>query len=255
LHGGERGFDKNLWDIVAVKGGSTAGVTLRYVSPDGDQGYGGTLTALATYTLSESGELSIEYKATTDRPTIVNITNHAYWNLAGEGSADGAMGHLLTIAADAYTPVDATLIPTGEIRSVAGTAFDFRKPMVVGLRVRDSRDQQIAFGRGYDHNFVSARVTTNEPRLLARLEDPVSGRGFELWSNQPGVQFYSGNFLDATVTGKSGHAYRQGDGIALEPQIFPDTPNRKEFGSARLAPGETYRNIIVYRLFAAGKPK
>jgi aldose 1-epimerase len=246
LHGGERGFDKVLWEIVERGKDEDASVTMRYVSPDGDQGYPGTLTALAKYSLKGT-DLTIEYQATTDAPTIVNITNHAYWNLAGEGSALGAMGHVLTIPAEAYTPVDENLIPTGEFRSVGGTVFDFRKPMAIGARVRDGKDPQIAIGRGYDHNFVIARELAREPRLLARVEEPVSGRGFELWSNQPGLQFYSGNFLDATVIGKSQRAYRQGDAIALEPQIFPDTPNRSAFGSARLAPGEMYRNVMIYR--------
>lgn len=250
LHGGERGFDKVLWEIIGTGQGNEASVTLRYVSPDGDQGYPGTLTAVAKYSLKGS-ELVIEYQATTDRPTIVNITNHAYWNLAGEGSAQGAMGHVLTIPAEGYTPVDAGLIPTGEVRSVAGTVFDFRKPMAIGARVRSGDDPQIVIGRGYDHNFVIAREVAPEPRLLARVEEPTSGRGFELWSNQPGLQFYSGNFLDATVIGKSRRAYRQGDAIALEPQIFPDTPNRPAFGSARLAPGDTYRNVIIYRFFTS----
>ena len=249
LHGGDRGFDKVLWDIVEVQKGKTASVTLRYVSPDGDQGYPGTLTVLATYALTGS-ELSIEYRATTDRATIVNITNHAYWNLAGEGAPGGAMGHVLTIPAESYTPVDAGLIPTGELQPVAGTVFDFRKPTEVGARVRDS-DPQIMMGRGYDHNFVIARDVAREPRLLARVEEPTSGRGFELWSNQPGLQFYSGNFLDASVVGKSQRAYRQGDAIVLEPQIFPDTPNQPKLGSARLEPGQTYRNVMIYRLFTA----
>ena len=151
-----------------------------------------------------------------------------------------------TIPAASYTPVDAGLIPTGEFRSVSGTPFDFRKPTVVGARVRDN-DPQLIIGRGYDHNFVVARDVAREPRLMARVEEPVSGRNFELWSNQPGVQFYSGNFLDATVVGKSGRMYREGDAVVLEPQIFPDTPNHAGFGSARLAPGEKYRNVIVYR--------
>jgi aldose 1-epimerase len=164
------------------------------------------------------------------------------------------MGHVLTIPADAYTPVDETLIPTGAFQPVAGTVFDFRKPTVIGARVRDGSDKQIVFGRGYDHNFVIARSLAREPRLLARVEEPVSGRGFELWSNQPGLQFYSGNFLDSTVFGKSNHAYREGDAIVLEPQIIPDTPNQPAFGSARLDPGQTYRNVIVYRLFTAKGP-
>jgi aldose 1-epimerase len=247
LHGGERGFDKVVWTVLDVHGGQVAGIKLRYVSPDGDQGYPGTLTVDAAYSLDSANVLTIEYTATTDRPTIVNISNHAYWNLAGEGSERGAMGHVLTIRADAYTPVDATLIPTGELRSVSGTAFDFRHPMAVGTRVRDAREEQIVFGRGYDHNFVVAHDVSSAPRLQATVRDPVSGRGFELWSNQPGLQFYSGNFLDGTVVGKSKRVYREGDAIVLEPQLFPDTPNHPEFGSARLAPGSVYRNVIIYR--------
>jgi aldose 1-epimerase len=252
LHGGEWGFDKVLWEVVEVKRGDTASVRMRYISKDGDQGYPGTLTVFATYSLNESNELRIEYTATTDRATIANITNHAYWNLAGEGAAVGAMGHVLTIPADHYTPVNDKLIPTGELQPVAGTVFDFRKPQPIGARVREARDPQIVFGKGYDHNFVIARDVAKEPRLVARVEEPTTGRGFELLSNQPDLQFYSGNFLDGTVIGKSGRAYRQGDALVLEPQLPPDVPNQPMLGSARLDPGATYRNVLVYRLFVNG---
>ena len=247
LHGGTKGFDKVVWRVVEVKDGPTASVTLRYVSPHMDQGYPGTLTVTAIYTLDESNTLGVDYRATTDRPTVVNLSNHAYWNLAGEGSAEGAMGHLLTIPAEYYSPTDATAIPTGEFRPVAGTVFDFRKPIAVGKRVRDAADEQIVFGKGYDHNWVVARDVSREPRLLARVEDPKSGRVMHVLSNQPGIQFYSGNFMDSTVVGKAGRLYRQGDAIVLEPQMFPDTPNRPEFGSVRLNPGQTYRNVIQFR--------
>lgn len=250
LHGGSAGFDKLNWEVIET-GDDPAGVTLGLVSPDGDQGYPGTLKATATYALSDDNVLSVDYRAATDRPTLVNISNHAYWNLAEEGSADGAMGHLLTIPADHYLPTDSTAIPTGELRPVDGTAFDFRRPTAIGARVRDSFDEQIRFGRGYDHNWVIARDVADEPRLLARLEDPASGRILETWSNQPGLQFYSGNFLDATSSGKAGRLYRMGDAVALEPQMFPDTPNRPEFGSLRLEPGETYRNVIQWRFTTA----
>jgi aldose 1-epimerase len=253
LHGGERGFDKVLWDVVNVERGDTAAVRLRYVSPDGDQGYPGKLTVFATYALNEANELRIEYLATTDRPTIVNITNHAYWNLAGEGAPAGAMEHMLTIPAAHYTPVDTTLIPTGKLQPVAGTVFDFRKPTAIGARVREAGDPQIVFGRGYDHNFMIAPGVAGEPRLLARVEEPVSRRGFELLSNQPALQFYSGNFLDGTVIGKSGRLYRQGDALVLEPQLPPDAPNQPQLGSARLEPGATYRNVIVYRFFVGAE--
>ncbi|HWI86611.1 MAG TPA: aldose epimerase family protein [Sphingomonas sp.] len=249
LHGGSKGFDKVVWEVVSVKRGPSASVTLRYVSPDGDEGYPGTLTAVATYSLDESNVLTIDYTATTDKPTVVNLSNHAYWNLAGEGAARGAMGHLLTIPADHYTPTDVGAIPTGEIRAVAGTVFDFRKPTAIGARVRDA-DQQIIFGKGYDHNWLIDRTIAARPRLLARVEEPISGRVMEMLSNQPGLQFYSGNFLDATTVGKSGKLYRQGDAIVLEPQMFPDTPNQPTFGSVRLDPGQTYHNVIVLRFSA-----
>ncbi|MBC7496565.1 MAG: galactose mutarotase [Sphingomonadaceae bacterium] len=248
LHGGTLGFDKQLWVVTDVAGGPSGHVTLRLVSPDGAMGYPGTLTVDATYRLGEDNRLTIEYRATTDRPTIVNITNHAYWNLSGEGSANGAMGHLVTIPADSFLPTDPTAIPTGEIRAVAGTAFDFRTPHMVGERVRDATDAQLAIGRGYDHNWIVGWTTTPDEHLMARVVDPASGRSFELWSNQPGLQFYSGNFLDGTTSGKAKRIYRRGDAIVFEPQFFPDTPNRPAFGSARLAPGEMYRNIMTYRL-------
>ena len=253
LHGGTMGFDKVLWDVVSVKSGPVASVTLRYVSPDGDQGYPGTLTVDATYSLDERNNLTIEYKATTDRTTIVNISNHAYWNLSGEGSSNGAMGLVVTIPAQSYLPVDEGLIPLGEMRPVAGTVFDFRKPRAIGDRVRDARDEQIARGRGYDHNWIVGKAVTPGQHLMARVQDPASGRGFELWSNQPGLQFYSGNFLDGTTRGKSGRIYREGDAIVMEPQIFPDTPNQKGFPTARLEPGQTYRNVMTYRL-TTGQP-
>ena len=216
LHGGTTGFDKLLWEVTAVSSGPTASVTMRLLSPDGDQGYPGALTVDATYSLDEADRFMIEYCATTDAPTIVNITNHAYWDLAGEG------------------------------RPVAGTPFDFREARAVGSHAREN-DEQIGFGRGYDHNWIVGEAVTDDLHLMASVREPVSGRGFDLLSNQPGLQFYSGNFLDATTCGKAGRLYRQGDAIVLEPQLFPDTPNQPDFGSARLAPGEVYRNTIVYQ--------
>ena len=247
LHGGVRGLDKVLWKVDHASRGPTAGVTLSYVSPDSEEGYPGTVTVTATYDLNENNEISVEYRATTDKPTIVNVTNHSYFNLAGEGAADGVMGHLLTLPAEEYTPVDETLIPTGEFRRVAGTAFDFRHAKPIGRDIRSGRDVQILYGKGYDHNWVISRAPVQKPRLVARIEEPVSGRVLEVLSNQPGIQFYSGNFLDGTVVGKSGRTYRQGDAFVVEPQLFPDTPNRPSFGSGSLRPGETYVNQIVYR--------
>jgi aldose 1-epimerase len=252
LHGGAKGFDKVLWQIDAVKPGSPASVVMSYTSPDGEEGYPGALEVTATYSLSEKNELTIDYRATTDKATIVNITNHAYFNLAGEASSTDILGHRLTLAADAYTPVDATLIPTGERRSVAGTPFDFRKPTVIGARIRDGRDEQIRFGRGYDHNFV-VNGPAGTMRLAARVEDPASGRVMELHTTAPGVQFYSGNFLDGTSMGKGGRIYRQGDALCLEPQVFPDAPNQKDFPSARLDPGKTYQNSMTLRFSTSTK--
>jgi aldose 1-epimerase len=249
LHGGTKGFDKVLWEVTDVKTGPVASVTLRYVSPDGDMGYPGTLTTYATYSLDEQNQLTIDYRATTDRPTVVNISNHSYWNLAGVGSPRGAMGHLVMIPAERYTPTDATSIPTGRHVPVAGTVFDFRKPTAIGDRVRDARDPQIAYGRGYDHNWVIGTAVTPTQHLMARVVEPVSGRGYELWSNQPGLQFYSGNFFDGTIVGKNGQILRMGDAIVMEPQLFPDAPNQPSFPSIRLDPGQTYRNTMVYKLF------
>ncbi|WP_426701878.1 aldose epimerase family protein [Rhodanobacter sp. Col0626] len=247
LHGGTRGFDKVLWTVTDVnKSADHASVTLRYVSPDGDMGYPGKLTATATYTLDVRGRLSIDYRATTDKPTIVNLSNHTYWNLAGEGSGT-VMNQRLTIPAQTYLPVDATSIPTGKFTNVAGTVFDFRQAKPIGRDIRQGSEQQLLNGHGYDHNWVISRHASKTQRMVAHVEDPVSGRELTLSSAQPGLQFYSGNFLDGTSVGTGGKVYRQGDAFALEPQLFPDTPNHPDFGSARLAPGQTYRNLIVYQ--------
>lgn len=251
LHGGGKGFDKVLWKIVAVKHDSRqASVTLQYVSADGEMGYPGTLTVTATYALDENNQLSIDYSATTDKPTLVNLSNHTYWNLGGEGSGS-VMDDRLTIPADSYLPVDAGSIPTGEFASVAGTPFDFRQPKAIGRDIRDGNNQQLLNGRGYDHNWVISRQASAAPRMVARVEDPKSGRVLTLTSSQPGLQFYSGNFLNGTTVGPGGHVYRQGDAFVLEPQLFPDTPNHPAFGSAVLRPGQTYRNLIVYRFSTA----
>ncbi len=252
LHGGTVGFDKVNWTLVAVHEGegASASVEMEYISPDGDMGYPGQLTVHATYSLGEDDRLTISYEATTTKPTIVNITNHSYWNLAGEGASRSINEQKLTINADAYLPTDAGAIPTGEVRKVDGTVFDFRTPTAIGARVREASDPQIVFGRGYDHNWVISRTKASVPHLVATVEDGVSGRKLTLYSAQPGLQFYSGNFLDGTSSGKSGHIYREGDAFVLEPQIFPDTPNQPAFGSAVLRPGETYSNVLIYRFSA-----
>lgn len=219
---------------------------MRYVSPDGDQGYPGRLTVTAIYALDADNRLTIDYRAITDKPTIVNISNHTYWNLDGEGSGT-VMQQRLMIPAEEITPVDKTQIPSGRFRSVAGTPFDFRKPKAIGADIYDGHSRQLLIGRGYDMNWVICHRESARPRLVAEVESPRSGRDIQLYSRQPGLQFYSGNFLDGTTVGTSGHIYRQGDAFVLEPQIFPDTPNYADFGSARLMPGQVYNNRIVYR--------
>lgn len=251
LHGGGKAFDKVVWQVVSVESGPRAQVVLSHTSPDGDAGYPGQLDATVTYSLDDTGALTIAFGATTSVPTIVNMTNHAIFNLAGEGAPGGVEGHRLTIPAAAYTPVDAALIPTGELRPVAGTVFDFRTPRVIGEGLRDARDEQIRLGRGYDHNFALDKGVTDQPLLAARLEDPQSGRVLEVLTTDPGVQVYSGNFLDGTLVGKGGHLYRMGDGLALEPQKFPNAPNVPAFVSARVDPDRPYRHVMVYRLTTA----
>lgn len=248
LHGGGKGFDKQVWRVVSVKNGPVASVVLAHRSPDGDSGYPGQFDVTVTYSLDDKGSLTIAFEGKTSKPTIVNMTNHAIFNLAGEGSPMGATGHRLTVPAATYTPVDAKLIPTGERRPVAGTVFDFRSPRVVADGIRDGHDQQIRYGQGYDHNFALDKGLTAKPELAARLEDPQSGRVLEVLTTEPGIQFYTGNFLDGTYLGKKGHLYRMGDGIALEPQKFPDAPNHPDFVSARVDPGKPYRHVMIYRL-------
>ncbi len=248
LHGGVEGFDKRNWKILSVSDGAVAKLVLGLTSPDGDQGYPGQLDVTVTYTLDDAGDLTIAFEAKSDKPTIVNMTNHALFNMAGDGAPLGTSGQLLTIPARAYTPVDDMLIPTGELKPVEGGVFDFRKPRLIADGLRDGRDPQIVIGRGYDHNFALDKGQTAAPELAARLEDPASGRVLEVLSTEPGLQFYSGNFLAGTVAGRQGRIYRMGDGIALEPQKFPDAPNRPGFASARVEPGKPYRHVMVYRL-------
>jgi aldose 1-epimerase len=246
LHGGELGFDKVNWTITACDQEAMS-VTLSHDSPDGDQGYPGNLSVTATYQLHTDNALSVRYQATTDAPTIVNLSNHAYWNLGGEGATYDAMDHLLMINAVHYLPVDASLIPTGERRRVAGTAFDFRMPKPIGKHIGDVADAQLGHGRGYDHNWVIDVAAARAPRLQAVLKDPRSGRTTALLSNQPGLQLYSGNFFNGSTTGKAGKSYQLGDAIALEPQMFPNAANQPDFASVRLNPGERYENSIIWR--------
>lgn len=243
LHGGLRGFDKRVWDAEVIEGGNPA-VRLTLVSPDGDEGYPGTLTTEVTYTLA-GGSLRLDYRAETNAPTVVNLTNHTYWNLAGEGSGS-IEGHLLLVHASRYTPVDATLIPTGVLADVANTPFDFRQPVPIGARIRENHDQ-IRLGLGYDHNLVVDRDgAEGGMATVAEVTEPESGRTLRVSSTEPGVQFYSGGFLDGTIPGSSGRLYRQGDGFCLETQHFPDSPNQPQFPSTVLRPGETFRSTTVF---------
>jgi len=245
LHGGKVGWDKVLWKAEPREGADGPALELSYTSPDGEEGYPGTVQVKTTYTLTNKNELRVSMTATTDKVTLVNTAQHAYWNLAGQG-AGTILDHELVLHADRYTPGDPT--PTGEVKAVKGTPFDFTTGKAIGKHLQAAGGTPL----GFDLNYV----VNGEPdklRPVARLKDPKSGRVLTVEADQPGVQFYSGNFLDGTTIGKSGHLYRQGDAIALEPQIFPDTPNQPRLGSARLAPGEQYRNVIVYKFFVEGK--
>jgi aldose 1-epimerase len=243
LHGGPVGFDRVLWQIESLEQGETPAIVLRYVSPDGDQGFPGTLDVRVRYALEADG-LRIDYSATTDRATVLNLTNHAYFNLAGAGSGD-VLGHEVMIAAGRFTPVDAELIPTGELRAVAGTALDFRQPTPIGARI-DAPEPQLVLAGGYDHNFVLEGAGTTL-RLAARVCEPASGRAMEVWTTEPGVQFYSGNFLDGSDVGYDGRRYHRRYGFCLETQHFPDSPNQPAFPSTVLRPGETFRSTTILR--------
>ena len=248
LHGGGSAWDVRNWTVESVESGPNASVRLTLQSPDGENGYPGAVNAAVTYFLDDAGSLRIEFDATTNKPTIINMTNHALFNMAGEGAPEGAMGNVLTIPASHYTPVNENLIPTGELRPVEGSVFDFRagKPLHDGLR--DGTNPQIVVGRGFDHNFALDKGVTAEPEMAARLEDPASGRVLEVLTTEPGLQLYTGNFLDGTYIGKNSHVYRMGDGIALEPQKFPNAPNQPEFVSPRVDPGKPYRHVMIYRV-------
>lgn len=243
LHGGLRGFDKVLWSAEPFSIAGAAGVRLRYTSPNSEEGYPGTLTARVTYTLNSRNELDVDYEATTDKPTVVNLTQHSYWNLHGEGRGD-ILDHLVEIDASSYTPVDSTLIPTGEIAPVAGTPFDFRTPVAVGARIAQP-NEQLRFGGGYDHNFVLDRADSGL-RHAARVVDPVSGRTLDVSTTEPGMQFYTGNFLDGTIHGKGGHVYVHRGALVLETQHYPDSPNHPNFPSTVLRPGSTFGSRTVF---------
>ena len=241
LHGGLMGFNKVVWDVDEKPGRSLA---LTYFSKDGEEGYPGNLSVKVVYTITDKNELRIEYSATTDMPTVINLTHHSYFNLAGAGKGD-ILSHELMINANRFTPVDSTLIPTGELRKVGGSPFDFRKPKSVGERINDN-DEQLRYGRGYDHNFVLNRGAKSA-RLAARVFEKSTGRLMEVFTTEPGVQFYSGNFLDGTNIGKGGISYKHRYGLCLETQHFPDSPNKPQFPSTVLNPGKKYTSTTIYR--------
>ena len=247
LHGGNKGFDKVLWAIATKDAPEGSQAIFSRTSKDGEEGYPGNLQVRVTYTLTEKNELIVDYHATTDKATPVNLTQHSYFNLAGEGSGD-ILGHQLTIDADRYTPVDDTLIPTGELAPVQGTPFDFRQPTAIGARI-DQDNPQLKNGKGYDHNWVLTRKGTGLQHA-ARLTDPKSGRTMDVATTEPGLQFYSGNFLDGTIKGKAGHVYAHRSGLCLETQHFPDSPNKPKFPSTILQPGKAYESRTVFTFSA-----
>lgn len=243
LHGGLKGFDKVVWTAEPVMAANGPALRLTYLAKDGEEGYPGNLKVTAVYTVTEDNALSVDFTATTDKVTVCNLTHHSYFNLAGKGDV---LNHVAHINADRFTPVDETQIPTGELRLVAGTPFDFRQPVAIGQRIHDPREEQLKFGHGYDHNFVLNKKG-NELALGARVTEAASGRVMEVWTTEPGLQFYTANFLDGTIIGKGGWAYQARNGFCFEPQHFPDSPNHPTFPTTVLKPGETFRSSTAYK--------
>ena len=243
LHGGLKGFDKVVWDAKVVVGPAGPALKLAYWSKDGEEGFPGNLKVTAVYTLTEDNALRLDFTATTDADTVLNLTHHSYFNLAGKSDV---LGHVVTINADKFTPVDATLIPTGELRPVRGTPLDFTTPTPIGARI-NSDYEQIKLGNGYDHNWVLNQAVPGVLTHAATVTEPTSGRVMEVWTTEPGVQFYTGNFLDGTITGKGGWTYQARNGFCFEPQHYPDSPNQPSFPTTVLKPGETFQNTILYK--------
>ena len=241
LHGGLQGFDKRVWTVASADEHS---LVLKYTSQDGEEGYPGTLAVTVTYTLADSDDLTIDYHATTDKPTVLNLTNHTYFNLAGEGEGN-ILDHRMTINASRFTPVDAGLIPTGELKKVEFTPFDFRQPTRIGERI-DADNDQLRLGKGYDHNFVLDRQGAGL-ELAASASEPKSGRVLEVWTTEPAVQFYTGNFLDGNFVGASGRPYAKRTGFCLETQHYPDSPNQPAFPTTELKPGQEFKSTTVWK--------
>lgn len=246
LHGGLKGFDKVVWTARPLPTANGPSLIMTYVSRNGEEGYPGNLLVTAVYSITEDNALKVEFTATTDRKTVVNLTHHSYFNLRGSGDV---LGHIVTINADKFTPVDSGLIPTGELRPVAGTPFDFTTPSAIGARIGQTQDEQIVLGQGYDHNWVLNK-RGSELSLAAKVHEPMTGRTMEVWTTEPATQFYTGNFLDGTLVGKGGWTYQKRNGFCFEPQHYPDSPNHPAFPSTELKPDETYRNTIIYKFGA-----
>jgi aldose 1-epimerase len=242
LHGGLKGFDKVVWTARPVETFYGHGLELTYFSKDGEEGYPGNFSVTAIYVVTEKNELLLQFTATTDKDTVCNLTHHSYFNLRGSGDV---LDHVVQINADKITPVDSTLIPTGELKPVSGTPFDFRQPTAIGARIGDD-NEQLKFGNGYDHNWVLNK-SPGELILAARVFEPTTGRVMEVFTTSPGMQFYTGNFLDGTIKGKGGQVYKFRDAFCMEPQVFPDSPNHPNFPTAELKPGKTYKNTIIYK--------
>ncbi len=247
LHGGKFGFDQKVWEADEAESEAGRALVLKYVSKDGEEGFPGTLSVKVRYSVTDSNELKIEYSAVTDKPTVVNLTQHSYFNLAGQGNGD-ILKHQLVLVADRFTPIDSTLIPTGELRPVEGTPMDFRMPMEIGARI-NQQDEQLVRGKGYDHNWVLSKKDSNIA-LAASVYEPTTGRVMDVYTTEPGIQFYSGNFLNGTATGKGEKVYNYRYGFCLETQHFPDSPNKPQFPSTVLRPGETYQTVTVYHFLA-----
>jgi aldose 1-epimerase len=246
LHGGIKGFDKVVWNAETIKHEDCVALKLTYLSKDGEEGYPGSLSCTVIYDLTNKDELKIIYEAETDKPTPINLTHHSYFNLAGQGSRD-ILDHGLMLNADRFTPVDEGLIPTGELRSVKGTPMDFTRPMAIGARINDNYEQ-LRFGKGYDHNWVLSK-TGDSLTLAARVLEPTTGRVMEIYTTEPGIQFYSGNFLDGSNVGKGGKVYKHRYAFCLETQHFPDSPNKPNFPSVILKPGEIYKHLTVHKFY------